>query len=225
MRRIGVKGIRVLEGRTLAALAVVALLAGTGLAAAGANGGQRVSALAFHDGMRKLWEDHVTWTRLAIVDIVAGAPDTDPTVGRLLQNQVDIGNAIKPFYGAAAGDRLTGLLRTHIVLAAAILADAKAGDTAGVNENVSAWYANANEIAGFLSGANPRNWPLGTMQSMMKTHLDHTLREAMAQLTGDYATSVATYEQVHVEILQMADMLSSGIIHQFPSMFQGPLMP
>jgi hypothetical protein len=209
--------------RKVLAASVVVVLAVTAVATMALAGGNKLSAFAFHDAMRKLWEDHVTWTRLAIVDVAAGAPDTGPTVQRLLQNQVDIGNAIKPFYGDAAGGQLTALLTTHIVLAANILVDAKAGDTTGVNENVTAWYANANDIAAFLNAANPRNWPLDMMQSMMKTHLDLTLREAVAQLSGDYTTSIATYEQVHLEILQMADMLSAGIVAQFPSMFNGSL--
>lgn len=204
-------------------ISVATLLAVTAIAAQGLASGSKLSALAFHDAVRKLWEDHVTWTRLAIVDVAQGAPDTGPTVQRLLQNQVDIGNAIKPFYGDAAGNQLTALLTTHIVLAANILVDFKANDTAGVNANVTAWYANANDIAAFLNTANPKNWPLATMQAMMKTHLDLTLKEGVAQLTGDYATSISTYEQVHVEILQMADMLSAGIVAQFPSMFNGSL--
>src|ERR1043165_3791243 len=53
---------------------------------------------AFHDAMRKLWEDHITWTRLYIVSFAAGLPDTDAVAQRLLQNQTDIGNAVKPFY-------------------------------------------------------------------------------------------------------------------------------
>lgn len=181
----------------------------------------KMSALGFHDAMRKLWEDHITWTRLAIVDLVSDASDTSQTIGRLLQNQVDIGNAIKPFYGEAAGAQLTELLTTHIAQAANIIVDAKAGDTNGVNENVTAWYENAYEIAAFLSAANPSNWPLETMQDLMKMHLDLTLKEATAQLTGDYALSVSTYEEVHVEILQMADVLSGGLIAQFPEMFNG----
>ncbi len=209
--------------RKVAVAMVVALLAVTTIAAAALASGPKMSAMAFHDAMRKLWEDHVTWTRLAIVDVAAGAPDTGPTVQRLLQNQVDIGNAIKPFYGDAAGNQLTALLMTHIVLAANILVDFKANDTAGVNENATAWYANANDIASFLNSANPKNWPLADMQAMMKTHLDLTLKEGVAQLTGDYATSISTYEQVHLEILQMADMLSAGIVAQFPSMFTGSL--
>ena len=204
-------------------VAVAALLAVTAIATQALASGSKISALTFHDAMRKLWEDHVTWTRLAIVDVAAGAPDTGPTVQRLLQNQVDIGNAIKPFYGQSAGDQLTALLTTHIVLAANILVDFKANDTAGVNANVTAWYANANDISTFLNSANPKNWPLDAMQSMMKTHLDLTLKEGVAQLTGDYATSISTYEQIHLEILSMADMLSAGIMAQFPSMFNGSL--
>ena len=67
--------------------------------------------VALRGDMRKLWEDHITWTRLAIISLTTGSPDTQATVGRLLQNQTDIGNAVKPFYGNAAGDELTRQLR------------------------------------------------------------------------------------------------------------------
>ena len=181
----------------------------------------KMSVLAFHDAMRKLWEDHITWTRLAIVDLVSNASDTGPTVDRLLQNQVDIGNAIKPFYGDEAGAALTALLRTHIIQAANIVVDAKEGNTAGATENITAWYTNANEIAAFLNAANPVNWPLATMKDLMKMHLDLTLKEATAQLEGNFTLSISAYEEIHLEILKMADVLSAGIVLQFPQMFTG----
>ena len=87
--------------------------------------------LAFHDEMRRLWEDHITWTRLFIVSATDDLPDTAATTQRLLRNQDDIGDAIKPFYGRAAGERLTALLREHITIAAELLGAAKAGDQAG----------------------------------------------------------------------------------------------
>src|SRR5262245_13968082 len=130
---------------------------------------------AFHDAMRKLWEDHITWTRLVIVSIANDLPDTDATVQRLLQNQEDIGNAIKPFYGEAAGDQLTDLLTDHILIAAEILQAAKAGDTAAFEDAKARWYANADDIAEFLNAANPKNWPLEEMKAMMREHLDLTL--------------------------------------------------
>ena len=177
---------------------------------------------AFHDAMRKLWEDHITWTRLFIVSAATESgnlPDLGPTVDRLLQNQTDIGNAIKPYYGNAAGDALTALLRTHILTAADIVTAAKAGDADAQQAALYAWYANADEIATFLHDANPHQWSLAELQSMMHDHLDLTLQEAVDRLQGHYAADVADYDAVHGEILEMADMLSSGTIAQFPGKF------
>jgi hypothetical protein len=178
-----------------------------------------MSTQAFHDAMRKLWEDHITWTRLYIVSFAADLPDTDAVAQRLLQNQTDIGNAIRPIYGDEAADQLTQLLTEHITGAVDILTAAKAGDTAGMDTAVEAWRVNADDIATFLNSANPDNWPLEDLKAEMQMHLDLTLEEAQAHLTGDYAQSIASYDEVHEHILGMADILSSGIIAQFPDMF------
>jgi len=175
--------------------------------------------VVFHDQMRKLWEDHVTWTRLAIVTFADGSAGFDATAARLLQNQTDIGNAIKPFYGQAAGNQLTALLHEHITIAVEILQAAKAGDSAALADAEARWYANAEDIADFLSAANPRFVPRATIRAAMKTHLDQTLAEAVTELGADYPTSVADYEAIHLHILDMADLLSSGIMRQFPRRF------
>jgi hypothetical protein len=182
--------------------------------------GLSAQRLALHDEMRRLWEDHITWTRLFIVSASADLPDLQATTERLLRNQKDIGDAIKPFYGRAAGERLTALLREHITTAADLVLAAKAGDQAAVERNSSAWYRNANEIADFLHEANPRNWPRGEMRSMMRKHLDLTLKEAVAHLQGDHRTDIRSYDRVHRQILTMADMLSDGIAAQFPMRFR-----
>ena len=176
--------------------------------------------LVFHDQMRKLWEDHVTWTRLAIVTFADGSAGFSATAGRLLQNQTDIGDAIKPFYGDAAGNQLTALLHDHITIAVELLQAAKAGDSAAVADASTRWYANANQIADFLHAANPHAWPKTTMRAMMKTHLDQTLAEAQHELTGDYPASVQDYDAIHAHILQMADTLSNGILRTFPQSFR-----
>ena len=189
-------------------------------AAAGVHDAAKVGKRALNDGMRRLWVDHVTWTRLFIVSFVADLPDLQATTDRLLQNQVDIGDAIKPFYGKAAGNQLTGLLTDHILTAAELLGAAKADDQTAFEEAKTDWYANAREIARFLHDANPDHWRLADLRTMMKEHLDLTLQEAAEQLGGDYAASVATYDEVETEILHMADMLSAGIVAQFPSAFR-----
>lgn len=176
------------------------------------------AAEALRADLRALWEDHVAWTRLYIVSAVAGLPDADATLARLLQNQTDIGDAIATYYGDDAGAQLTTLLEGHIATAGELVAAAKAGDDAEVTAASTAWYANADEIAAFLSGANPA-WPEATLQEMMHTHLDQTLAEATAQLTGDYAASVTEYDQIVAHILEMSDALAAGIITQFPDRF------
>ena len=176
-------------------------------------------AVALRAAMDKLWEDHITWTRMVIVDFAAGLPDLQTAEARLLRNQTDIGNAIKPYYGRAAGNKLTSLLRTHILEAVPVLQAAKAGDKAKLTQALDAWYANAHQIAVFLSKANPRNWPLAMTSKMMKQHLALTTNEAVARLQGNWSADVAAYDRVHTEILQMSAMLSTGIIRQFPKRF------
>jgi hypothetical protein len=208
----------------VAVISLAVLLMSSPLPALGQGYGSMPGSLntqfAFRNAMRVLWEDHITWTRLYIISVAASLPDKDATAGRLLQNQTDIGNAVKPYYGSAAGDKLTTLLRGHILTAAELLAAAKAGDSAKVKQAKTRWYANADEIATFLSGANPKNWPLAEMKSHMRDHLDLTLEEATARLKGDWTADITAYGKVHVQILKMADMLSEGIIRQFPGKFK-----
>ena len=169
--------------------------------------------------MRSLWEQHVAWTRLAIVAFAANAPDLPATEARLQRNQSDIGAAIAPYYGRAAGRTLTRLLKAHIAGAVVLLEAAKAGDSARLASAKAAWYANGRQVADFLSAANRANWPRATVRAMMKTHLDQTLREAVAELTGDYAGSVRQYDAIERHIVAMADTLSAGIVSQFPGRF------
>ena len=177
-------------------------------------------SVAFHADMRKLWEDHITWTRLAIISLEGNTPDTKVTVARLLRNQADLGNAVKPFYGATAGNALTKLLREHILIAADLIAAAKAGDSAKVAEVQTQWTANADQISSLLHGANPQNWPLATLKAEMHMHLKLTGEEAVAHLQGKWAADVAAYDKVHTHILHMSDLLADGIVAQFPNRFR-----
>jgi hypothetical protein len=214
---------------------IIAVALVAALAALGVSGGNVARA---HDGshavttpispkelalrleMRRLWEDHVAWTRLAIVSLTSDSPDTQATVGRLLRNQNDIGNAIRPFYGAAAGKQLTALLREHILIAADVIAAAQKGDKSALTAQQARWGANADEIAAFLARANPKSWKTAAMKSMMRAHLALTTSEVVARLGGNWAADVRGYDRTHRQILEMADMLSNGLVAQFPARFR-----
>jgi hypothetical protein len=185
------------------------------------------AAQAHHDAgaslkqdMRKLWTDHVVWTRSYIVAAVADQPDAQAAANRLMKNQEDIGNAVGSIYGASAGQQLTTLLKEHISIAADIIKAAKAGDKTGQQAADAKWQQNGVAIAEFLSKANP-NWPRATLVDMMKTHLSTTTNEVVARLTKNWDADVRAYDEVYRHILMMSDALSDGIIKQFPQKFGG----
>ena len=189
---------------------------GTPAAHAGSTSPSRA---ALRSDMRVLWEDHITWTRLAIISLASGSPDTTATVNRLLRNQKDIGDAVKPFYGKVAGNTLTAELRKHILIAADVIAAAKAGDQAKLADAQARWRSNANDIAALLASVNPRYWKLARMKAEMSKHLALTTQEAVARLQGRWAADVAAYDQVHHHILHMSDLLADGLVKQFPNRF------
>jgi hypothetical protein len=176
------------------------------------------SERALREGMRKLWTDHVVWTREYVVAAVAGTPDASAAAKRLMTNQEDIGRAVASYYGQAAGDKLTALLKDHITVAVSVVNAAKAGDQAALQAASNKWKQNAGDIASFLASANP-NWPRVAMVDAMNMHLETTTREVVARLQKDYDADVAAFDAVYEHILHMADVLSDGIIKQFPDRF------
>jgi hypothetical protein len=175
-------------------------------------------AVELREGMRKLWEDHVTWTRNYIISSVADLEDTGKVAERLLKNQDDIGDAIKPYYGNEAGNKLAALLKDHILVATEVVKAAKAGNNQELTEANKKWYANADDIAAFLSGANP-NWPKKAVEDMLHKHLEFTTQEVVSRLKKDWSSDIEAYDKGHMHMLMLADILEKGIVKQFPKKF------
>jgi hypothetical protein len=175
-------------------------------------------AASLRQTMRDVWTDHVIWTRAYVVAAVADQPDAQSAATRLLKNQEDIGAAVATFYGKAAGDQLTALLKDHILIAVDLIKHAKSGDKAAFAATDAKWARNGDDIADFLSKANP-NWPSATLRQMMKVHLSTTTDQVVARLTKNWEADVRAFDVVYDHILAMADALSEGIIKQFPGKF------
>lgn len=174
--------------------------------------------LDFRNAVRKLWEEHVVWTRMYIVSFASDLRDADQIFARLMKNQEDIGNAIKPFYGEAVRNVLTELLKNHIQIAVNVLLAVKCRDKPGLESANKQWFQNADEIAAFLASANPC-WDEQELKVMLYDHLRLTAEEAVARLNGNYAADIAAFDGVHEQVLCMADLLAEGVIKQFPDRF------
>lgn len=178
------------------------------------------SAIALRMTMRKLWEDHITYTSFYITSALAGSDDVGKVAERLLKNQEDLGIAIKPVYGEAAGNKLTALLKDHILIAVDLVKAAKEGNKEATEAADKKWYKNGEDIAEFLSGANPKNWPKKALTEMMFAHLAITKDAVVAKLNKDYGAAIVAYDKGHDHILMMADALADGIVKQFPEKFR-----
>jgi len=168
--------------------------------------------------MRKLWEEHLAYTRNYIISAIAGLPDADAVAQRLMKNQDDIGAAVKTYYGSDAGTKLATLLRDHIKIAAEVVKAAKSGKKHDLEAEQKKWSENGKDIAAFLSAANPK-WSKASLEEMLQKHLDLTSGEVVARLQKDWTADIKAYDAGHEHMLLFSDLLSDGIAAQFPDKF------
>ena len=177
-----------------------------------------ISSVQLQNALQKLWIDHVTWTRSYIVSAISGLEDQEKVLERLLKNQADNGNAIKPYYGEEAGNRLAELLREHILIAVKVVDAAKSGNEKNLKKSNTEWYKNADDIALFLSKANP-NWSYAELQEMLHIHLKLVTDQVVTRLKKDWDAEILAYDINEEHMIKFANILTSGIIKQFPNKF------
>ncbi|WP_248548921.1 glycosyltransferase [Paenibacillus odorifer] len=176
------------------------------------------SVIELKDNLRKLWIDHVVWTKNYIVSAFADSEDKDKVLARLLQNQQDIGDVFKPYYGEAVGDKLAQLLREHILIAGKVLGAVKAGIQADVEKYNKEWYANADDIAKFLSSQNPK-YSYEQLKEMLHEHLELITDDVTARVKKDWDAEIAAFDKGLEHMIMFADILTEGLIKQFPDKF------
>lgn len=165
--------------------------------------------------LRRLWMEHVFWTRLFIQSTLNTTADLDDVTARLLRNPTDFAAVLRPLYGNQAAAQFESLLRDHLTIAAQLVNAVKAGDANAYNAQRLKWYANADALATFLAEINPY-WNMRDWQKMLYDHLYMTEEEVMQYAGKDYAASIRQFDDIQREALEMADMMATGIMRQFP---------
>ncbi|MCH1627140.1 glycosyltransferase [Fredinandcohnia quinoae] len=177
------------------------------------------SVIELKYGMQKLWIEHAWWSRSLIVSTLADLEDREDVLARLLQNQVDIGNIMKPYYGDEFGSKLTDLLQEHILIGGKLIDAVKSNDKALVDKMNKEWYQNADVIVEFLASANP-NWLKNELTEMFYAHLQLTINEVEARLQKKWKEDIRTADLNESHLIHMGDFLTDGIVKQFPEKFK-----
>lgn len=178
-----------------------------------------IATSELNSSMKRLWEEHVTRTRSVMLCIVDKLPGTEEALTRLHQNKIEIGNAIKPYYGTVAGEQLTALLQTHITILLEVFNATQTGNVKAMNEANNKWLSNADLITEFLCTTNPY-LEKTDMKMIMKDLLLLTNDQTYQRIKKDYSADIAAFDKAQTEIIKLADIFSKGIVQQFPEKFK-----
>jgi hypothetical protein len=201
-------------------LLTASLLSLSGLASADSPSGPVPAKVAATQAAeRDLWVGHIFWVR----EVARGLAQKNQAAADFAEKQVvanakQIAGSIEPFYGKAATDQLFKLLAGHYTAIKAHATATVAGDAAGAKKALGELTANANEIAKFLSGANP-NLPEATLQGLLAAHGGHHVQQNQQLAAHDMAGEARTWEAMKTHIYTLADALVGGIAKQFPDKF------
>ncbi|HEX4923835.1 MAG TPA: hypothetical protein VFV50_07105 [Bdellovibrionales bacterium] len=205
--------------KLLTHLAVLALSASPNFAQSSEPGGSS-KTVATQMALRDLWVDHVFWVR----NVVLAAAQKDKKAQDIAEKQVvenakQIAASIEPFYGKAANEKLFGLLAGHY----GAIKDYLNATIPKPNEKlqkaaVDRLTANAQEIASFLSGANP-NLPKGTLIALLSAHGGHHVAQINEIQKKNFAGEAETWGGMKHHMYAIADALAGAIAKQFPEKF------
>lgn len=173
-------------------------------------------AIQTRDALRDLWVGHVFWVRNVAVETLAGnGAAARAAEDQVVANAKQIAGAIEPYYGKAASEKLFGQLAGHYgAVKEYLLATGKAGQDAAFRKLV----ANAEEIAKFLSSANP-NLPIDTLRALLLAHGGHHVQQITQLRAKDYAGEAQTWDAMKQHMYVIADALAGAIAKQFPAKF------
>lgn len=174
--------------------------------------------IKLNNEFRRLWQEHILWTRFTVIAIVNNTPDLEFVTNRLLQNPVDFGNLLSKYYDLSVSKKFEELLRDHLTIAAELVVSAVKGDTNNFNSINARWHQNAVDISRFMSEINPY-WSYEDTKNMMFEHLRLLLEETTAIIEGNIAGGITFYDETQKQAYEMADMFRDGIINQFPNRF------
>ena len=160
------------------------------------------------------------WVRDVVAARIAGdEPRAKVAEQEVVTNAKAIAAAIEPFYGKAGSEQLFTLLAGHWGAISAYLDAARTNDKGAQSAAEKQLIANANDIAAFLSKANP-HLPEPTLRSLLTAHGAHHVQQIQQIQAKRYADEAKTWNAMREHMYVIADALASGIAAQFPEKFR-----
>jgi hypothetical protein len=169
--------------------------------------------------LRDLWLGHIFWVRnVSVAAIDKNDPAIKAAEQQAVANAQAIAASIEPFYGAGAKDSFFKLLAGHYGAVKAYLVATVAGDAAAQAKATQALTSNAEEIATFLSKANPY-LPKDAVQGLLLAHGGHHIQQIQQLKDRKYEAEAQTWEEMKKHVYQIADATAGALAKQFVKKF------
>ena len=168
--------------------------------------------MSWDQRIRDLWVDFLFWIRYYIRNLVFSPRGPRYLAPRLLRNADEFADAFMPFYGEESARRFRELLTQHVLLLSEFAATVRAGEDTEAQR--AAWYANADEIAGFFASVNPY-WDEGVWRRLLYQRF--SLEEALLLRLqeGDFMGAIEQFDVAQLNAEQIANYMIDGIAMQF----------
>jgi hypothetical protein len=168
--------------------------------------------------MHRLWTDHAVWTRNFVIASLDARPDAEEAAARLLCNQQDIGRAFAKHYGRRTANRLSALLKQHVMTLVDLLEAARNVDRPQFTKVNSDWTDNITEVGSLLCATNPV-WDPDVVRGLLQMHLSLVTAQITARLEENFDADVDAFDQDLTALLTLADTLTDGIVRDFADKF------
>ncbi len=174
--------------------------------------------LVFKAEMSRLWIDNAIYSRQAILCLVDRLPGAEESLYRLMINQEDMGRMFTRFYGREKGDEFCDLISSNTSLTVSMIRN-KSRNSGDYEAARAKMDYNVDRIITYLVAVNP-HWTEEELKYLI--HLQSKLFDTQLQsrVNANYSYDIETFDRMISETYRLADVLSEGIMKQFPERFE-----
>jgi hypothetical protein len=180
---------------------------------------ENTKRLVFKAEMSRLWIDDAIWSRQAILCLVDRLPGTEETLYRLMINQEDMGRMFTKYYGLEKGDEFCQLISSNTALTISIIRNKSSNNTEDLKAASDRMDYNVKRIIEYLIKVNP-NWSKEELSYLMLLHSQLFDLQLQNRVTENFSYDVEVFDKIITETYKLANVLSEGIIKQFPERFE-----
>lgn len=179
---------------------------------------QKIDKQELKNEMLRLWIDNAIWTRQSILCLTDKLPGTQESLYRLLINQENMGRIFTKYYGKTAGDEFCELISSNTSLTIRIIREKSIRSTNELDQIEKRMVYNVKKTAAYLANINP-NWEKAELEKLFLLQLELFEKQVEARISGNYVKDIEIMDKIISESYYLADVLSEGIIKQFPGRF------